>query len=165
MKRGVYHIALCAVLTAAALVLSLVESALPLQAVVPLPGVKLGLSNVVALFAVYRLGARPALSISLCRVLLLFLLSGSATSLCMSLCGSLLSLGGMLAARRLAGQSLSVLGVSVVGAACHGTGQILCAMALTGGTLVFYYLPTLLLTAVPCGLLTGICASGLLKKL
>ena len=153
MRRGVYHIALCAVLTAAALVLSLVESALPLQAVVPLPGVKLGLSNVVALFAVYRLGARPALSISLCRVLLLFLLSGSATSLCMSLCGSLLSLGGMLAARRLAGQSLSVLGVSVVGAACHG------------GTLVFYYLPTLLLTAVPCGLLTGICASGLLKKL
>ena len=165
MSRGVYKIALCAVLTAAALVLSLVESALPLQAVVPLPGVKLGLSNVVALFAVYRLGARPALSISLCRVVLLFLLSGSVTSLLMSLCGALLSLGGMLAARRLAGRSLSVLGVSVVGAACHGAGQILCAMFLTGGTLVFYYLPTLLLSAVPCGLLIGVCASGLLKKL
>lgn len=165
MRKNTQTITLCAVLTAAALVLSLVESALPLQAVVPLPGVKLGLSNVVTLFAVYRLGGRPALAISLCRVLLLFLLSGSVTALFMSLCGALLSLGGMLAARRLAGKFLSVLGVSVVGAACHGIGQILCAMVLTGGTLVFYYLPTLLLSAVPCGLLTGVCAAGLLKKL
>ena len=165
MKNRIHTLTLCAVLTAAALVLSLVESALPLRAVVPLPGVKLGLANTAALYALYRLGGRQALAITLCRVLLLFLLSGSVTALLMSLCGALLSLGGMLLARRLAGRSLSVLGVSVVGAACHGIGQIGCAMALTGGALVFYYLPVLLLSAVPCGLLTGVCAAGLLQKL
>ena len=164
MSGKTRDITLCAVLTAAALVLSLVESALPLQALVPLPGVKLGLANTVALYAVYRLGARQAFAISLCRVLLLFFLSGSVTALFMSLCGALLSLCAM-AARRLARGALSVLGVSVVGAAFHAIGQILCAMALTSGTAVFYYLPLLLLSAVPCGLLTGLCAAGLLKKL
>ena len=165
MNGKTRDITLCAVLTAAALVLSLVESALPLQALVPLPGVKLGLANTVALYAVYRLSARQALAISLCRVLLLFFLSGSVTALFMSLCGALLSLCAMLAARRLAREALSVLGISVVGAAFHAIGQILCAIALTGGTAVFYYLPLLLLSAVPCGLLTGLCAAGLLKKL
>lgn len=158
-------VTLCAVLTAAALVLSLVESALPLQAVVPLPGVKLGLANVVTLYALYRLGAGRTLAVVLCRVLLLFLLSGSVTALLMSMCGALAALGGMLLARWLWPQGLSVIGVSVIGAAMHGAGQILCAAALTGGLGVVYYLPALLVSAVPTGVLTAVIAGGLLRKL
>ncbi len=156
---------LCAMLTAAALVLSLVESALPLQAVVPLPGVKLGLGNVVTLYALYRLGAGRTLAIVLCRVALLFLLSGSVTALLMSLCGALAALCGMLLARRLWPRGLSVAGVSVIGAALHGIGQILCAAVLTGGLGVVYYLPALLVSAVPTGALTAAIAGGLLRKL
>lgn len=165
MKHNTHTLTLYAVLTAFALVLSLVERALPLEAVVPLPGVKLGLANTVTLYAVYRLGGRGALAITLCRVFLLFLLSGSVTALFMSLCGALLSLAGMLGLHRLFPRGLSVLGVSVAGAALHGAGQIACAMALTATPSVLYYLPMLLLSAVPCGLLTGVCAEGLLRAL
>ena len=165
MMARAKDLTLCAMLTAAALVLSLVESALPLQAAVPLPGVKLGLANVVTLFALYRLGAGRTLAVVLCRVALLFLLSGSVTAFFMSLCGALAALGGMLLARRLCPNGLSVAGVSVVGAALHGAGQILCAAVLTGGAGVVYYLPALLVSAVPTGVLTAVIAGGLLRKL
>ena len=93
-------IALCGILAALALGLSLLESLLPLQLLVPLPGVRLGLGNVVILTALYLLGASAALAVLLCRIAVLYLAAGNFTALFMSLCGGLLSLLAMAAAHR-----------------------------------------------------------------
>ena len=163
MRGRAYTISLCAVLTALALVLSLVESALPIGAIVPLPGIRLGLANVVTLVALYRLGTKQALAIVLCRVLLLFLLTGRVNALFLSLCGALLSLIVMAALLRALSRKLTIFGVSVAGAAAHAVGQIACAMVLTATSGVVFYLPVLLVCAVPSGLLTAVCANGLLR--
>ena len=105
-----------AILAALALALSLLERLLPLSLVLPLPGVKLGLSNLVTLFALYALGLPYAAAILLLRVVLGSVFSGSVTALLYSLVGGLLSLGMMALLKRFPG--LSIYGVSVGGAAC-----------------------------------------------
>ena len=94
---------LCGLLTALAVVLSLVERLFPLDAVVPVPGVKLGLANVVTLFALTRVSARDALAVVVCRVAVSSLLMGSVTAFLFSLFGGLLSLAAMWALLRLEG--------------------------------------------------------------
>lgn len=86
---------LCGMLTALAIVLSLAERLFPLDAIVPVPGVKLGLANVVTLFALTRLSVRDAVAILLCRVALSSLLMGSVTAFLFSLFGGLLALAVM----------------------------------------------------------------------
>lgn len=136
-------IALCGILAALALGLSLLESLLPLQLLIPLPGVRLGLGNVVILTALYLLGAPAALATLLCRVAVLYLITGNATALFMSLCGGLLSLLAMTVAHRLP-RLFSIYGVSLLGAAFHNVGQILAARLLLGSWNIVYYLPLLL---------------------
>lgn len=147
-----------AVLTAAALALALLEGALPLTLVIPLPGIKLGLANVVTMVAVFSLGAAGAAAVVLCRVFLMFLMTGSATGFLMSLSGSLLALGGMLLARRFYPRAVSLFGISMAGAALHSVGQIACAAVLMQSGKIVYYLPLLLITSLACGILTA-CAA------
>lgn len=147
-----------AVLTAAALALSLLESALPLALLIPLPGVKLGLANVVTMVALFSLGGAGAATVVLCRVFLLFLMSGSTTALLMSLSGSVLALAGMLAARRFYPRRVSLFGISMAGAALHSVGQIACATVLMKSAMIVYYLPFLLVISLICGVLTA-CAA------
>lgn len=153
-------LALCAVLTALALGLSFVERFIPLP--IPLPGIKLGLANVVTLVALCRSGRGSALGILVARCLLGSLFGG-LTSLAFSLTGGLLSFGVMVLANK--SRRLSVYGISVLGAAAHNMGQILVAMGLMGSVYVASYLPWLLLIAVITGLLTGSLCSGILKIL
>ena len=128
MSRPVYRLTRCAVLTALALALSVAEGLVPLTILIPLPGLRLGLANLVTVYALCRLSGREALLILLARCLLGSLLGGNLMALAFSLTGGLLALGVMALLLRL--PALSLFGVSVAGAAAHNAGQILAAMAV-----------------------------------
>ena len=140
-----------ALLVALAMVLSWLESMVPLSLVVP--GVKLGLANLVVIFALYRLGPRQAAVISLVRVLLVTLTFGNAFGFAYSLAGAALSLGVMIPLRR--SGKFSLLGVSIAGGVCHNIGQILVAMAVLGTAELLWYLPALLAAGTAAGVCIG----------
>lgn len=152
------QMALCAMLVALALGLSYMERLIPIQMVVPLPGVKLGLANIVTLMALYFLGRRPALVILVLRCVLGSLFGGGLSALAFSLAGGLLAMGTMTLARRV--PFLSIYGVSILGAAAHNLGQICAAMVLLGSVYVISYLPFLLAVSVLTGLVTGTASSA-----
>ncbi|MBQ8586379.1 MAG: Gx transporter family protein [Butyricicoccus sp.] len=158
-------IALCGLLITVALVLSIIEKMFPLQAVVPIPGIKLGLANVVTVFALARLDTKRAVAIVLCRVTLASIFMGSVTGFAFALTGGMLALFVMRLLLPLVGRSLSLLGVSVAGAAAHNIGQICAAIGVLGTTDVVGYLPLLLVSAVPMGLVTGLTAQETLAHL
>ena len=161
MKLTTKKLALCAVLTALALGLSTLENLFPISLVVPLPGIKLGLANIVTVFALYQLGAGPALEILAARCLLGAMFAGNASALLFSLMGGVLA---MLTMTLLKGaRGLSVYGVSIAGAAAHNIGQICAAMIVLGGTAVLGYLPVLLGVSLVTGTLTGF-VTGLLFR-
>ena len=143
---------LYALLTALALILSYLESLVPLSFAVP--GIKLGLPNVVIVFALYKMGFKPAVCISLVRVVLVSILFGNVMSMAYSVAGAVLSLAVMWLLRKIG--SFSSVGVSVAGALGHNVGQIACAMILleTGG--LIYYLPALCISGAVTGVLIGI---------
>lgn len=161
----VKKVTLCGLLTALAVVLSLAERLFPLDAVVPVPGVKLGLANVVTLFALTRLSAREAGIVLLCRVTLSSLLMGSVTAFLFSLLGGLLALAVMWLLLRVEGRFCSLLGVSVAGAAAHNIGQVLAAAVWMQTGAVTAYLPFLLVMSVPLGLVTGLTAAVVLEHM
>jgi len=164
MKRTkTKQVALCALLIALALGLSYVERFIPLQLVVPLPGVKLGLANIVTLMALYFLGPRTAFTVLVLRCFLGSLFGGGISGLAFSLTGGLLAMCSMALLRRV--PFLSVYGVSVCGAAAHNLGQILAAMVLLGSAYVAAYLPLLLTVAVGTGLVTGAACAGSFRAL
>ncbi len=147
-------------LVALAMVLSWLESLFPLP--VALPGMKLGLTNLVVLFALYRMGPRPAAAVSLARVLLVSMTFGNAYSLAYSLAGAAASLALMLLLKR-AG-TFSMLGVSVAGGVGHNLGQILVAAAVLGpGAL--WYLPALLVSGVLAGAAVGAAGAIVIKRI
>ena len=149
-----------AILAALALALSYVEGMFPLP--VPLLGFKLGLANIVTLFALYTLGAPSALAILLVRVLLGAMFAGNASALIYSLLGGACAMGAMTALSRW--DRLSVYGVSVGGAAAHNIGQVAAAMLTLGSAAPLAYLPILLIVAVFSGALTGFVCSLLLGR-
>ena len=150
-------------LVAVALVLSLVEKMFPLQAVVPIPGIKLGLANVVTLFALTLLGTRAALAILLCRVTLASIFMGSITGFLFSLFGGLLALLVMRLLLLREGRWFSLVGVSIGGAAAHNIGQIGAAILTLGTLNVAAYLPLLLVSSIPMGWVTGLTTSAVLN--
>ena len=149
-----------AILAALALALSYVEGMFPLP--VPLPGFKLGLANIVTLFALYTLGAPSALAILLVRVLLGAMFAGNASALIYSLLGGFAAMAAMIALSRF--PKLSVYGVSIGGAAAHNIGQVAAAMLTLGNAAPAAYLPVLLVVAVFSGALTGLICSLLLGR-
>ena len=130
-------------LTALAMVLSWVESMVPLSAAAP--GMKLGLANLVVVYALYRMTARVAL------VSATF---GSAYSFAYSLAGAVLSLAVMTLLKRTG--KFSIVGVSAAGGVCHNIGQILVAMAVLGTARLAWYLPGLLAAGIAAGAATGV---------
>ena len=155
------QLTLCAVLAALALALSYVEGMFPLP--VPLPGFKLGLANIVTVFALYALGAPQALSILLVRVLLGAMFAGNASALIYSLLGGFAAMLAMIALRRF--DKLSVYGVSVGGAAAHNGGQVAAAILTLGSAAPLAYLPVLLIVALFSGALTGFIAALLFRAM
>ena len=134
-----------------------------LQLFIPLPGIKLGLANIVTLIAIYLLGSANALFIVVCRCFLGSLFGGGFTALLFSLTGGILSLFIMLLARKL--PCFSIYGVSILGAAAHNVGQICAAMLLMQSHYVAAYLPYLLLVALFTGFATAKAGAGTLQAL
>ena len=149
-----------AVLVALALALSYTERFIPLQLVIPLPGVKLGLANIATLVALYALGWQKTIPIVVVRCFL-GALFGGLTGILFSLTGGLISLGVMAFCKK--APIFSIYGVSILGAAAHNIGQILAAMALMGSVYVWAYLPYLLLIAIFTGTATGAACAGVLR--
>lgn len=152
--------ALCAVLIALALALSYLERFIPLQLVVPLPGIKLGLANIVTLIALYLLGTKCAFAILIPRCILGAVFGGGITGLLFSLTGGVLAMGVMALCRKM--RLFSVYGVSILGAAAHNIGQIFAAMGVLSSVYVASYLPYLLLVAIVTGFATGTASAGVL---
>lgn len=162
MKLNARSIALCAVLTALALGLSTLENLFPVTLIVPLPGVKLGLANIVTVFALYELGAVPALTILAARCLLGGIFAGNLSALLFSLLGLHRHAGDD---RPQALQGLSIYGVSIGGAAAHNIGQMAAACITLGNTMVLGYLPFLLAVSLVTGTLTGFVAGLLFRAM
>lgn len=150
---------LSAILTALGLILGLMERYIPL----PLPGVKLGLANIVTLFALYSIGLPCAAGILAVRCILGSILAGSVTGLIYSLSGGFLSLLVMILVKRTC--RFSVYGVSVLGSAAHHVGQVLAASLVMSTPSVFLYLPVMLTVSVGTGLLTACIACGVMRVL
>ena len=162
MPASLGRLTRCAVLTALALALSVAEGLVPLTVIFPLPGLRLGLANLVTVYALCRLSGREALLILAARGLLGSLVGGNLTALAFSLTGGLLALGVMAAALRLPGTSL--FGVSIAGAAAHNTGQILAALAVLQTQAPLVYLPPLLLCSLVTGAVTGGISTLLVRR-
>ena len=156
VKRGLpsKEIALLGVFLAYTLVISLIESMIPLSFTVP--GIRLGLANVAILLALYLFSFPKALLLLLMKCLMAAIFAGSPAALLFSLGGSLLSFAVMLFLLRLFGERISPLGVSVAGAAFHNTGQILVAWALLQSRSVLLYLPVLLVVGLFTGAVIGL---------
>lgn len=161
---GVKRITRMALLTAIALTIFMVEAQIPPP--VPIYGVKLGLANIVTVWAVFLLGPVDTVMILLARVLLGSMFTGQMMALMYSLGGGLLCLCAMLPLRRILTEQ-QIWVCSVAGAIAHNIGQILVAMAITRTPALIVYLPVLLVSGILTGLFTGLCAqflTGRLKK-
>ena len=145
-----------------ALALYAVESALP--PIVPIPGIKLGLANIITLVVLWKYSARDAFSVLLVRILLATMFFGQAISLLYSLSGGLLCLLAMLLVKWLLHGHYLFL-ASMTGAVFHNLGQIAIAFLLTGVPAVLVYLPFLLLSGLVTGLFIGLCSRFTLRFL
>ena len=153
--------ALLGVLTAAAIVIAILESFIPS---IGIPGVKMGLANIVILIILYELGIWEAGVVNLLRVLVVSLARGTFLSMgfLMSLTGAALSFGIMVLFYLLI-KKFSIIGVSVIGSVFHVTGQIIIAMIFLGSAYVFLYLPIIAISAIITGVFVGITAKLIIK--
>ncbi len=158
------RICLDAFLCVFAILLSYLEALLPLQLILPIPGFRLGLCNVAILAVFCLLSPMDAAVVSSVRILLMGLLFGSATSLYFSAAGGLCSFL-MLLLLRAWGKKCSFVGVSILSAAAHNTGQILAAVTLFGASLIPSYLPFLLIASVIAGGAVGLLLNLLVPRL
>lgn len=149
------------VFTALALIFSYVETLIPVS--FGIPGVKLGLANLIIVTALYKMRLRDVYVLSVTRVVLSGLIFGNYISILYSLSGGLLSLFVMSALKKR--DSFSVMGVSVAGGVFHNIGQLLIAMLIVETFSVSYYIPVLLAAGTATGLVIGILAGQILKRL
>ena len=166
-KISVHKIALLGILTAATIVIAIAESFIPS---IGIPGVKLGLANIMILITLYELGILEAILVNLFRVVVVGLVRGTFLSMgfLMSVTGAVFSLGIMIVFYLFI-KKFSIIGVSVVGSLFHVFGQIVIVMIFMGTPYVIYYLPIIGISAIITGVLVGITAqlvikTGIIKK-
>ena len=150
-----------ALLTAVALIIFVVEAQIP--PVVPIPGVKLGLANIITVFAMFLLGPKDTLAILLCRIVLGNLLGGQLMSFLFSLVGGIFCYLIMFLLRRILSMK-QIWVASVIGAVFHNIGQILVAMIVLQTAGIIVYLPFLLLSGIIAGVFTGLVAQALVAR-
>ena len=150
-----------AILTALAMIFSYVEAILPFS--IAIPGVKLGIANIVVVIALYKFGVRMALSINVIRIVVSGLLFSGAFGIFYSLAGGVLSFIAMLIIRRF--KCFSIVGVSLTGGVFHNLGQLLTAAFLVSNLKMFVYFPVLLFSGLATGIINGIVAGLVLEKL
>ncbi len=147
-------------LVAVAMILSYVESMIP--AFVAVPGVKVGLSNIATVFALYTLGWPYAIGISVVRVFLSSLLFGNFVGMIYSLSGAALALVSMILLKKL--DIFSTVGISVVGGVCHNIGQIIAACIVMETAAIAVYIIPLLFSGTIAGVVIGLIAGNLVER-
>ena len=154
-----------ALLAAASVVLGYMESII--CGLMPLPpGIKLGLANTVVLYSIYTLGVGCSIILIILKVILTGIMSGNlAAAFLYSMGGAVLSLIAMLAVKSLGRDTVSIIGVSVVGAVFHNVGQILVASLLLQTPGLMFYVFVLMISAVVTGTLTGMAGKQVLRIL
>ena len=155
----------CGLLVALALVLSLVERLIPLQLIVPIAGIKLGLANIVLLFALIMLDIKQTAVIFICRIVLSSIFAGSFTGFLFSFLGGLFSIIIMYILLKWEGKLFSFYGISIAGAAAHNIGQIIAAIFVLNSVYIVAYLPMLLICSFPLGFITGYTAKIVINHL
>ena len=148
------------VFTALALIFSYVETLIPIH--IGIPGVKLGLANLIVVITLYRIGVRESYVLSVLRVILAGFLFGNLFAILYSLAGGLFSLTVMAFLKKT--EKFSVLGVSMAGGVFHNIGQLMMAAIVLESLSITYYLPVLLISGIVTGLLIGIVANEMLKR-
>lgn len=154
-------VAFFALLVALAFVFSYLESLIPFH--FGIPGIKLGLANLVVVTALYTVGEKQAFAVSVIRIILSGLTFGGVFSLVYSLAGGILSFLAMLIAKRC--RALSVTGVSVIGGSIHNIGQLIAAAIVMETPSIAYYLPVLLLSGAVTGAVIGVVSNLIINRL
>ena len=154
-------VAALGIAVALAMVLSFFETLIP--PFVAIPGIKIGLANLVIVFVLYKLGFWAAMSVSLVRVTLSSILFGNIQVFVFSIAGAMLSLVGMALLKRT--NLFSHITVSVVGGVLHNIGQIAVAVLWTSTPQIVFYLPILLVTGTFAGVVIGIVSGLIIKRL
>lgn len=161
-KNKTKRLAFLGLCTAVTLILSYVEALLPpLWSAVP--GVKMGLPNIMIIFLLYRFSLKEAAAVSLVRLAAVALLFGNVMTLAYSFAGAVLSLGVMTLLKKL--DRFSMVGVSIAGGVFHNLGQVLVAMLVLETAEIGYYMIVLTLTGTVAGVLVGVAGSLVLKYL
>ncbi len=155
------RLAICGLLTALSLIFSYVEALIPIN--FGIPGIKLGLANLVVLTGLYRLRKREVLMISVSRILLSGLLFGSGMTIVYSLAGGLMSF--LVMSLLIYTGGFSKIGISIAGGVCHNIGQIAIACLIVRTPQLIWYLPVLIVSGMLTGALMGLLTDYMLKLL
>lgn len=155
------RIALLGLLTAIALTIFMIEAQIP--AVIPIPGVKLGLSNIVTVFAVFTLGPWDGVAVLACRIFLGAVFAGNFSTILYSAAGGFLSILVTMGLRKVLKEN-QIWAAGCLGAIAHSVGQMIAAIAITRTPGLLVYLPVLVVISIFTGLFTGFCAQLLIKR-
>ena len=149
------------VFTALTLIFSYVETLIPIH--LGIPGVKLGLANLIIVITLYKMGVKEAYILSVVRVVLAGFIFGNMFSILYSMAGGLLSLTVMIFLKKT--DKFSVMGISMAGGVFHNVGQLIMASIVLESLSITYYLPVLLISGVLTGFFIGFIANEMLKRL
>ena len=154
-------ITVIAILTSLAVVISIIESYFTFLTDF-IPGLKLGLANIVIIYALYKYNFKVAFLISIVRVFIVALLrTGFGINFLFSLVGAIFSIIAMILIKK---TKLSIMGVSIVGSISHSIGQVLIGMFILANQNIIYYLPYLLLFSIPTGIIVGLITKKLINS-
>ena len=154
VEKTTPKLTLSAVFTVMAVVTALLEGFLPLQFIISIPGVKLGIANVFTVIAFSALGIKYSISVAVLRVIIVFLFTGNPVSLAMSMSGTIFSFIITAIMIKFVYVAFTYISVSALSAVFHGIGQFVCAYLFIGKG-VFYYLPVLCFGCALTGIFTG----------
>jgi heptaprenyl diphosphate synthase component I len=156
MRSGKYirQITTMGMLVALAMVLGFVETLIPIN--LGIPGMKLGLANIVVVIALFLFDVKTAVVVSILRIILIAMTFGNMSMMFYSIAGASLSLMSMIAVSKI--KSFSLISVSIIGGIMHNVGQIICAAFVVRTNGVFTYLPVLIIAGLVSGALIGIVA-------
>lgn len=159
--RRTLRIVYMAVAVAVAMILSYIETLIPLN--IGIPGAKLGLANAAVAAVLYMFGDKPAICVSAVRVTLSAVLFGTVLSFLYSITGAVLSLIGMILLKKTG--KFGIVGVSAAGGVLHNMGQIAVALCVTETMGILYYIPLLVVAGVVAGVCMGILSAAIIKRM
>ena len=154
-------VAMAGMFTALAMIFSYVEVLIPIN--LGIPGIKLGLANLVVVVTLYTMGVPMAFAVSMIRIMLVSMTFGSFSAMLYSMAGGILSFCGMALLKKV--PNFSVIGVSLLGGVLHNTGQLLVAMAVVENINLIAYLPPLMIAGMVTGILIGIVSAQVIPRI